>query len=541
MRPDSRNANIFLLAGIGSLILLNIIGLRAFARFDVTRDKTYTLSKASKDTMRALQDPIHVKAYFTEKLPAPYSGNARYVRDLLEEFRAASKGQLGFEFIDPMSQETAHDKEAKKEMKRDIFGRTFREPTSVEKELASTGVQPVEIRVVESDQMQTKRAYMGIVITYQEKKEVIPVVQDTRTLEYDLTSLIRKMTRPKTPVIAMLQGHGEPKLEERLSRLQRVLSQTYQVKPLDLSSKDKVDQDVDALLVLGPAQPLKENELKAIDQFLMQGKSAAFFLDSVQVDLKTFQPTPVEHGLTALLASYGIVLDDKLVADAQSAHLNIQERRGFMIVSMPTPYPFIPQLTHLEGDSPITKGLTGVAFPFVTSVAATPAEGRLVSILAKSSPRSWLEQKPYNIDPRRDWREETVSLTGPYTLMVQVNGKLPSHFAQEAQASGGSLLAESQSEARVIAVGGSALFWDDFMARPNQALLLNVADWLLLDPALLAMRTRGLAEAPLQPEISDATRAAVKYGNTFGLPLLLVLYGIVRWRMREARRATVTV
>jgi ABC-type uncharacterized transport system involved in gliding motility auxiliary subunit len=118
---------------------------------------------------------------------------------------------------------------------------------------------------------------------------------------------------------------------------------------------------------------------------------------------------------------------------------------------------------------------------------------------------------------------------------------LPSHFASEAQASGGGVLAESKSEARVIAVGGSALFWDDFMSRPNQALLLNVADWLLLDPALLAMRTRGLAEAPLQADISDATRGAVKYGNTLGIPLLLVLYGVVRWRMREARRATVSI
>lgn len=539
MRLDTKNATVFLLAGIGSLVLLNIIGLRAFGRFDVTREKTYTLSKASQETMRSLQDPIHVKAYFTDKLPPPYSSNARYVRDLLEEYHAASKGQLGFEFIDPMSQESSKDKEAKKEVKRDIFGRTYREPTSVEKELANSGVQPVEIRVVESDQMQTKRAYMGLVITYQEKKEVIPVVQDTRTLEYDLTSLIRKMTRPKTPVIAILQGHGEPKLEEKLGRLQRVLSQTYQVRPLELSGKDKIDADVDALFVIGPTQPLKENEIKAIDQFIMQGKSVGFFLDSVQVDLKTFQPAETDHGLTPLLASYGIVLDDKLVADVQSAHINVQERRGFMVVAMPIPYPFIPQLTHLEGDSPITKGLTGVTFPFVTSVAATPAEGRQVSILAKSSPRSWLEQKPFNIDPRRDWRAETITTTGPYTLMVQVNGKLPSHFAADAASSG--LLAESQSEARVIAVGGSQLFWDDFMARPNQALLLNVADWLLLDPSLLAMRTRGLAEAPLQPEISDGTRALVKYGNTFGLPLLLVLYGVVRWRLREARRAHVAV
>ena len=42
-------------------------------------------------------------------------------------------------------------------------------------------------------------------------------------------------------------------------------------------------------------------------------------------------------------------------------------------------------------------------------------------------------------------------------------------------------------------------------------------------------------------DISDATRGAVKYGNTLGIPLLLVLYGIVRWRMREARRAAVSI
>src|SRR5262249_57445908 len=111
-------------------------------------------------------------------------------------------------------------------------------------------------------------------------------------------------------------------------------------------------------------------------------------------------------------------------------------------------------------------GWKGVGFALGTAVGGTPGEGRQVSILAKSSPRSWVEQKPYNIDPRRDWREETVSLTGPYTLMVQVNGKLPSHFAQEGQASESGLLAESQSEARVIAAGGSSLFSDDFMARP---------------------------------------------------------------------------
>jgi ABC-type uncharacterized transport system involved in gliding motility auxiliary subunit len=181
-----------------------------------------------------------------------------------------------------------------------------------------------------------------------------------------------------------------------------------------------------------------------------------------------------------------------------------------------------------------------VNFPFVTEVTPQPVEGAQATVLARSSAKSWLEPKPYNIDPRRDWRTETISPAGPYNLMVQVSGKLKSHFAAEANTSGpsGALLAESQGEARVIVVGGSMLLWDEFMARPNQALLLNVADWLLLDPALLAMRTRGLAEAPLRQELSEATRNGVKFGNALGIPLLLALYGVVRWRRRESSRTT---
>ncbi|WP_342376872.1 GldG family protein [Myxococcus stipitatus] len=538
------NANLFLAAIVGCLVLLNILGLRAFLRFDATRDQVYTLAQASRETLEKLEEPVTVTAYFTDDLPPPYAGNARYVRDLLEEFRVASGGKLSFEFLDPMSQETHEDQEAKRETKRDIFGRVFREPTSVEKELAEAGVQPVEIRVIEDDQMQTKRAYMGIVIRHQEKKEVIPVVQDTGTLEYDLTTLVRKLTRAKTPVLGVAQGHGAPVLHEKLRSLQSLLGQTYEVRPVDLAGKERVDADVDALLVIGPKTAFTPAEVKAIDQLIMSGKSVAFFLDKVQVDLKTFEPTDTAHGLGPLLATYGIQVGDQLVADVASAQLNVQERRGFMVVSMPVPYPFVPMLERLEGDSPITEGLSGVTFPFSTAVTVTAPEGAQAAVLAKSSRKSWLEGAPFRIDPRRDWRSESPSLSGPHPLMVQVSGKLKSHFASEAQAStssGTPVLAESQGESRVIVAGGSSVLWDDFMSRPNQALALNVADWLLLDPALLKMRTRGLAEAPLQEELSASTRNAVKFGNAFGIPFALAAFGLVRWRRREARRATVTV
>ncbi|MCU0695377.1 MAG: GldG family protein [Myxococcaceae bacterium] len=536
---------VFIAAVLGILVLVNALGLRLFGRVDVTREKAYTLSKATKDTLSALEEPVVVTAYFTEQLPAPYSSNARYVRDLLEEFRAVSKGKVAFEFVDPQSQETDADKEAKKEVKQDIFGRRFRDQTSIEKELSGQGIQPVEIRVIEEDQQQTKRAYMAIVIKHQEKKEVIPLVQNVSSLEYDLTTLVRKLTRAKTPVIGVLQGHGEPKLDEKYRYLLTMLSQMYEVRPVELAGKDRFDDTLDALYVMGPKTALPANELKAIDQFLMKGKAVAFFLDQVQVDVRTFQPSDASHGMTELLSSYGVTVGNRLVADVKSGNVSISERRGFMVINQPVPYPFLPVVQRLEGDSVITAGLGDVLFPFVTSLEVKQVEGTTATVLARSSTKSWLENTPPNLNPQRDWRAESITPTGPYPLMAQVSGTLKSHYAAEAAQSAPGVtpvIGQSEKEARVIVVGTSALFQDDFMQnRGNQVLALNIADWLLLDPALLAMRNRGLALPVLQSELSDSTRNLVKFGNAFGLPLLLAAFGLVRWRMREASRATVTV
>ena len=75
------------------------------------------------------------------------------------------------------------------------------------------------------------------------------------------------------------------------------------------------------------------------------------------------------------------------------------------------------------------------------------------------------------------------------------------------------------------------------MQRSNEALVLNLMDWLVLDEDLLAVRTRGLGAAPLE-ELEDSQRLTIKYGNIIGLPLLFMVFGLVRWRRREARRVT---
>lgn len=546
-----RDKLIILLSVIGSLICLNVLAERHFLRVDLTRDKAFTLSQASKETMRSLEDPLSITAYFTKNLPPPFAGIERDVRDLLEEYRVASKGMLSFEFIDPEEAETKEDKEKKKEVKRDIFGRVVREPTSIERELQGLGIQPVQINVIEEDQAQQKRAYMGLVIRYQEEHEVLPVVQSTEDLEYQLTTLIRNLTRTRVPVLGVVQGHGEPSLEKDLSRLSLLLEQVYEVKPVNLKEHvEKEDavplaDEYDALLVVGPEEAFTEKELRALDQFLMRGKSAAFLLDKVSVDFATFQTKEVDHGLSELLSTYGIDLGHQLVADAECASLTISRRMGSMLVQMPMRYPFIPQLRKLEGESPVTRGLAEITIPFATPVflsSALEEEGskRRGEVLARSSSKSWLEEATsFNLSPQRFLERVEATFTGPYNLVATVSGTLPSHFASEANSVSteeGAILVESEGEARVLVAGSSGLARDPFMSAPNAAFVMNIVDWLLLDPALLTMRTRGLIDPPLDPELSDTARSLVKYGNVIGVPLALGVLGLFAWQARATRR-----
>jgi gliding-associated putative ABC transporter substrate-binding component GldG len=532
-RKTSRtDAAVMTVAVLGCLVVLNILGLGVFGRLDLTRDKQYTLNKATLDTLAALKEPVTVRAYFTKDLPPPYATQTRYVQDLLEEYHTHGKGQFRYEFIDPASEETNEDKEKKKETKQDIFGRAIREATSVERELSSYGIPPVQVRVNEDDKIEVKRAYMGIVVMFNDKKEVIPVVQQTEGLEYDLTSLLRKITRERAPKVAVVTRQGEPSPQETLGKLWGLLGQLYDVTQWDVSTTPSVEEDVDALIVLGSSTPYTETEQKAIDAFVMTGKSAAFLLDAVKPELQTLEAREANHGLTKMLAAYGVKIDPGLVLDAECATISVTQQRGFMRIAQPVQYPFMVLPKQLDPEQPLTRGLTQVVFPFMSPLALDTAskEGVKSEVLVKSSANSWIQKPPFNLDPMQEWGEEGIGKDPSKPLVVSVSGALTSAFNSTQKA----------TQARVLVAGGSSFLADQFLSRGTEALALNLVDWLVLDEGLLAMRARGLSAAPLA-DVSDSTRNALKYSNIMGVPLTFIAGGLVRWRRREARRAKVVL
>ena len=55
------------------IVLLNLVSIRGFVRFDLTSQKTYSLSKASKDMVKHLEAPLSIKIFFSKNLPVQWN------------------------------------------------------------------------------------------------------------------------------------------------------------------------------------------------------------------------------------------------------------------------------------------------------------------------------------------------------------------------------------------------------------------------------------------------------------------------------------
>ncbi len=189
------------------VVLINIAGVTLFFRFDLTENKIYSISDASHKVVSTLSEPLTIKVFFTKNLPAPHNNTERYLNDLLEEYAAKSGKYFNYRFYDV----TATD-----------AGVT--EQTNINRNMAEDyGISPVQIRVIENDEVKFQQAYMGLVIIHGDMIEKIPAITSTDGLEYTLTSAIQKLNNKVSALIA---------LDEKIKITLYLSSSLEQVAPL---------------------------------------------------------------------------------------------------------------------------------------------------------------------------------------------------------------------------------------------------------------------------------------------------------------------
>jgi gliding-associated putative ABC transporter substrate-binding component GldG len=500
------------------LILLNIVSVRLFGRLDLTKNSVYSLSDASKNLMKNLDDRLTVKAYFTEDLPAPYNNVRRTVLDQLNEYKAYSRGNLQFEFIDPSGEKG-------------------------EQEAQQQGIQPVQVQVINEDKLELKRGYMGLVMMYEDRKEVIPVVQNMSTLEYDLSSTIKRLTQTTRKKIGLLTGQGEATMGE-IQRAYQHLSRQYDVQTVDVSKGQPIT-DVDVLIIMAPKNPFSDVAKYQIDQYIMRGGKVAFLLNKVDADLQQRFGRALELKIEDMLEHYGLRINPDLVRDAQCAPISIvQQQYGFSIQSQ-VQFPYIPIASEVSKDNMMVKNLQGIVLFFVSSIDTTnlTSKGLHGEILLRSSKQSGRQTQVFYFDPMARYTRDMFSEQHiPFAAVV--SGKFKSFFADKPvphdTSAGvtpptGTPLTQSP-ETRLVLVGDGDFAKDQYLGgRDNLAFFANMVDYLADDAGLITIRSKDVSPPPLE-QVSDGTKKVYKYANMLLPPLLVMGYGLLRWRIRKARR-----
>lgn len=509
---DKRETALQLLLLMGIMITANILADALVVRFDLTEDNRYTLSEASEQIAESLDDPVSVTAYFSTDLPPQLARVEDEFTNFLEEFRAHAGGNLEYEFINP------------------------NEGEETEQRAQQAGVRPVMIDVRERDRMSQKRAYFGAVFRYQDKREVVPVVQPGAGLEYTIASTVKQLTAEVKPKVGLLQGHGEPTQQEMIQFMGE-LEQRYQVVEVAGLDTASVPADIEVLMVIAPEQPLSENGKQAIDQYIMAGGKAIFAINRVRAQVQQGWASPLNTGVDQLLVTYGLPVRPDLVRDAQASTIQMQQQQGAFTFVNQVQYPFIPEVTNF-GNHPISEGLETVILQFASSLDTTQTDStRKLTVLASSSDQAGISSGPFNLSPSQNWdQRDFVHASIP--LGAALEGTFTSAFANNDSVD----VSLKKSQPTSIVVFGDGDFIVNGSGQQarrlpddNISLMVNSIDWLADDTGLITLRTKGVTSRPLTM-VEDGTKSFLKYLNVF-LPILIVLgYGFYRYQRNQTRR-----
>lgn len=546
-----------LLAGIGIVGLVLFIASFARVRVDLTSEQRYTLTNATKELVRGLEDILYVKVYLTGELPADLKQLERAVHDVLDEMHAVNPEHVQYSFIDPSSDP---DEKARR---------------SVYDQLQDAGLTYSSIRIKEKGGFSEKIVFPGALVTYREKTVPVQllktqlrapdaeIVQRSITnAEYELASAIRQATTRQRARIAFLEGHGEASAIETAD-ITNALKAQYEV------SRVRIDGRVDALstknegmrwrvnsyealIIAGPDSVFSDRDRYVIDQFVMNGGRILWCIDAMDPHLDSLRKnqfsmaTARELGIEELLFAYGARLNKDLVLDKSCAPIEIfTQPYGNQRKLERFPWYFepvsIPQNAH-----PIVANIDPVHFRFAGTIDTIGVDSVRKTILLTSSPLSFAQRNPVRVSlsivemdqgfERRSTPHMPMAVLLEGTFRSAYYDRIPTAFRNDPNVA---VRERSPRTAQLVIADGDVitnrvdaakgmyymLGFDRYANAKiygNRELILNAMNYLLDDRALISIRSRAITLRPLDSREVEQRR---NYWQTVGIgvPLAIAL------------------
>ncbi len=377
-------------------------------KVDITDQKLYTLSDGTKSILSKLNQPVKASLYYakTAALKGPdqirfFNNYYEFVRALLEEYVAVSKGMVQLEIIDP---------------------RPFSED---EEQALKYGLQRFPITEEEN-------FFFGLVVQTQFGVEkAIPFFSPDRQnfVEYDISYLIdTAITRQKKVVGIMsslpvmgddVSGYMAQMMMRQGQQPQppwtfvEQIRKQYEVKSVATDVNDI--NDVDILLVIHP-KDLPEQTLFAIDQYILKGGRAIVCVDPhcfsdrpPQMQMQMQMQHPRNSELNKLLRTWGVEMPDNTFAGDRNLAAMASLRTGQRPERIIGYLNLTPEGQCFADDNVITAELNSVRFLFsgVLNDVADPNKG--------TDEKAKIERRPI---VRTTNRGGTFRIDNPYELMI---------------------------------------------------------------------------------------------------------------------------
>ncbi|MCF7928582.1 MAG: GldG family protein [Spirochaetales bacterium] len=507
---------------LGIIIFIGLNSTRFFFRADLTETNMFTLSDTSKELYREIPDTVTITYYLSERLKQRIP-EASQVEDLLREFAAYSRGSIEVKVVDPAAE-------------------------NLQSRAEQLGVVPQPMQTVQQNEVSQTMVYSGIVIQYLDRYKTLPFVFSLNTLEYEVTSAIRRLVNNEELVVGLLSGDSERNTEYGYRLISGRLNQTFTFRQLQLGQP--VPEEVDVLLVLG-ARNIREHDLLPIDQFIMRGGNVFFGAEHVFVNVnRGLTPQPLSgNPVFSMLEEYGVRIKPNIVLDQEALEFPVQQNVGGYGVTNYVDYPhwisILPKNTSSE--NPVTARFAGLDLLWASSLEVEPPEGVESQVLARTSGMSWMMSEDFNINPNEVMRyTNPVRGEGEHVVAAGLWGEFSSYFAdrevpsQLPGSASGEVIKKSPGS-RIIVVGDSDFASDlvQFTNSPyNFEFIENACQWLSSDEDLLSIKTRASRDTRLNAVESQEKQARImglsQIVNVILIPVLVVGYAV--WRNTRRKR-----
>jgi ABC-2 type transport system permease protein len=566
-----------LILGILVIVLVNIISSFLFTRVDLTAEKRYSLSPATKKMLRNLNDLVFFKVYLEGDLPAGFRRLANETREMLDEFRAYSRN-IQYEFSDPSESPNAKDR-------NDAY-----------KLLIEQGLQPTDLRVNEKGQSSQLIIFPGAIASYRGKEVPVQLLmtqmgQDpgrvlnnsVQGLEYNLASAVQKLVQMNKPRIAFIQGQGELSDAETIDAF-TALSEFYNVDRVTLnhkinsltvrlkadSSHEKLVNKYRAIIIAKPTKPFDEKDKFLIDQFIMRGGKVLWLIDPVFASqdslgkYNSIMGIAQDVNLEDMLFNYGVRLNTNLVLDVQA--LPIPVKTG-QVGNQPRfeffPWYFFPILTPLSGH-PIVNGLNAIKSEFISSLdtIGNPAVKKAVLLTTSNYSKTANAPVLIDLDILKTEPDERMFSQGPQPVAVLLEGNFVSAFEFRIPPE----LAENRemdfqhksakpSKMVVIADGDIIknqfdiskgyplpLGYDQYTRKTfgNRDLILNIMNYLCDDSGLITVRSREVTLRSLDMTKVNKQRIYWQIINIILPVAFVILFAAIKFRLRKRKYSRIS-